>query len=79
MVNANIAELRETDRKGQIGYLQARERRKLANAVQQSEVDVAEATRVGDVGKKERERDTRVQVSALTLPTNHHHHQTLLY
>jgi flotillin len=66
IVNANIAELTEDERSGgQMGYLQARERRKLAQAIQQSEVDVADATRDGDIGKKERERDTRIQVAAM--------------
>jgi flotillin len=65
VVNANIAELRETERKGQMGYLQARERRKLEQAIQQSEIDVADAKRDGDIGKKERERDTRTSLASM--------------
>lgn len=65
VVNANIAELKENEREGQMGYLAARERKKLAEAVQQSEIDVAEATRDGDIGKKERERDTRMKTAAM--------------
>jgi flotillin len=65
IVNANIAELKETERNGQMGYLAARERKKLSQAVQQSEIDVAEATRIGDIGKKERKRDTQMSVAAM--------------
>jgi flotillin len=68
--NANIAEIIEHDRgKGQKGYLEAREQKKLSEAVQQSEVFVAEATKKGDIGKKQLEADTRqakAQLEALT-------------
>ena len=63
--NANIAELIEKKRAGHMGYLEARERRKLSDAVQQSEIDVAEAKRMGDTGKMEKEAQTRQRVAVL--------------
>ena len=63
--NANIAELIEDQRDGQMGYLQARERKKLSSAVQISEVDVAEAEQMGNIGKKEREAKTRQELARL--------------
>jgi len=70
VVNANIAELSERQRDaGQMGYLQARERKKLASAVQQSEIDVAQAQQEGDIGKKIREAQTRQEVSKLETET----------
>ncbi len=61
--NANIAELSEEKRGNSKGYLESREQKKLSEAVQQSEVFVAESTKEGDIGKKQREADTR-QVKA---------------
>lgn len=70
VVNANIAELSERQRdSGQMGYLQARERKKLASAVQQSEIDVAQAQQEGDIGKKIREAETRQEISKLETTT----------
>ncbi len=67
--NANIAELVESDRDGGMGYLKARERKKLSNAIQESEVDVAENQKMGDIGKKQREADTRQQIAKLEAET----------
>ena len=67
---ANIAEIQEDDRQsGDMGYLKARERKKLTEAVQQSEIDVGEATKLGNIGKKEREAETRKSVAFLESDT----------
>jgi flotillin len=67
---ANIEDIHEPPRgDGSMGYLQARERKKLSDAVQQSEIDVAEATKRGDIGKKEREATTRQAKAALEAET----------
>ncbi|OQS03114.1 hypothetical protein THRCLA_04576 [Thraustotheca clavata] len=64
IINANIAELREAKRpNGQMGYLEARERKKLANTLQDAEIDVADANKRGDIEQKIRQRDTRVAVA----------------
>ncbi len=68
--NANIAELTEEKREnGDMGYLEARERKKLSDAVQQSEINVAEATKCGDIGKKQREATTRQEKAKLEATT----------
>ena len=41
----------------------------MASAVQQSEIDVAQATQEGDIGKKVREAQTRQQISKLETET----------
>ena len=67
---ANIAEIQEDDRgHDEMGYLKARERKKLTEAVQQSEIDVGEATKLGNIGKKERESETRRRVAFLESET----------
>lgn len=58
VTNANIAELKEKERTGQMGYLKARERKKLADAVERSEIDV-----------KDREADRRQNVALLEAKT----------
>ncbi|KDO21641.1 hypothetical protein SPRG_12882 [Saprolegnia parasitica CBS 223.65] len=64
IINANIAELREAKRaNGQMGYLEARERKKLANTLQDAEIDVADANKRGDIEQKIRQRDTRIAVA----------------
>ncbi|OQR88137.1 hypothetical protein ACHHYP_07523 [Achlya hypogyna] len=64
IINANIAELREAKRaSGQMGYLEARERKKLANTLQDAEIDVADANKRGDIEQKIRQRDTRIAVA----------------
>ncbi len=68
--NANIAELTEEKREhGEMGYLEARERKKLSDAVQQSEINVAEATKCGDIGKKQNEAITRQEKAKLEADT----------
>ena len=68
--NANIAELKEEKREnGAVGYLEAREKKKLSDAVQQSEINVAEATKNGDIGKKQREAETRCERAKLEAST----------
>ena len=66
---ANISEIVEDDRNGKMGYLQAREQKKLTDTVQQSEIAVSEATKMGDIGKKQREADTRQEKSRLEAKT----------
>ena len=61
--NANIAELKEEKRPDVIGYLEAREKKKLSDATQSAEIDVAEATRKGDIGKMENEALARADVA----------------
>lgn len=74
--NANIAELIEDPREGQMGYLQARERKKLSSAVQESEIDVAEAEQMGDIGKKKREAKTRQELARLEAETRMYEFET---
>lgn len=67
---ANIAKIQEDERaNGEMGYLKARERKKLTEAIQQSEVDVGEATKRGNIGKKQREAATRQEIAALESET----------
>jgi flotillin len=75
--NANFAELIVDQReKGHLGYLQARERKKLASAVQESEVDVADAEQMGDIGKKVREAKTRQEIARLETETKTYEYET---
>lgn len=67
--SANIAEIQEEERNGEMGYLKARERKKLTDAIQQSEIDVGEAMKLGNIGKKERESETRQRVAFLESDT----------
>jgi flotillin len=70
VVAINIAELREESRgENKMGYLQARERKKLSEAVQQSEIDVAEAEKNGEIGKKQREAEKRQTTARLEAET----------
>jgi len=70
ILGANISDIMEDERPGQqMGYLKARERKKLSNAVQDSEIDVAEAEKKGNIGKKEREAETRQQKARLEAET----------
>lgn len=70
VVAVNIAELKEESRgEGRIGYLQARERKKLSSAVHQSEIDVSEAEKNGEIGKKEREAEKRQTIARLEAET----------
>ena len=67
---ANIAEIHEEKRPdGHMGYLAARERKKLEEAVQQSNIDVSKAQMDGDIGKKQRETETRQTLARLEAQT----------
>lgn len=61
----NIAEIMETKREGQLNYLEARERKQLSRAVEQSNADVAEATKNGQVIAKERQTELRQEQARL--------------
>lgn len=65
LVNANISEIEEEKRTGAIGYLEAREKKKLSQAISQSEVDMAEAKKLQDIETMQRRADTRRQVALL--------------
>lgn len=61
VVNANIKEMSDYDDKNK--YFEYRKKRAIETANFEAEVDVAEAKKMGDIGVKERERDTRVQTA----------------
>lgn len=60
ILNANIKELQDTE---QNKYFSILRQRTVENAINQAKVDVAEATKIGDIGEKEKQTETRKQVA----------------
>jgi len=66
ILNANIAEIEEEKRPGGvIGYLEAREKKKLMQAISESEINVADAKKQQDIETTLRKSETRQRVATL--------------
>ena len=66
ILNANVAEIEEEKRPGGvIGYLEAREKKKLMQAISESEINIAEAKKTQDIETTMRKTETRKQVAFL--------------
>eukprot|EP01126_Amoeba_proteus_P007321 TRINITY_DN12627_c0_g1_i5.p1 TRINITY_DN12627_c0_g1~~TRINITY_DN12627_c0_g1_i5.p1 ORF type:complete len:478 (-),score=103.81 TRINITY_DN12627_c0_g1_i5:25-1458(-) len=64
--NANIKELQDSEGSEYFAFLRQKKRSEAEN---KAKVDVAEAQKTGDIGKKERECATRIQVAQLEAET----------
>lgn len=64
--NANIKELQDSEGSEYFAFLRQKKRSEAEN---KAKVDVAEAQKVGDIGKKERESTTRIQVAQFEADT----------
>lgn len=60
VVNANIRELQDSQGSEYFKYMRQKKR---SEAESSARVAVSEATKLGDLGEKEREKDTRTKVS----------------
>jgi flotillin len=63
--NANIKEMGDYDEKNK--YFEYRKQRAIETANFEAQVDVAEAKKLGEIGMKERERDTRVSLAKMDM------------
>jgi flotillin len=61
VINTNIKDIDDES-----GYIKALGKKAAAEAIQQAEIDVAEAKRRGEIGVAEREKDRRIAVSRAT-------------
>lgn len=63
--NANIKEMNDYDKDNK--YFEYRKKRAIESANFEAQVDVSEARKLGELGVKERERDTKIAISTMDM------------